>query len=57
MHGQCVFPPCLDVLPIDVLGGVAVEVVHDEPLRVQLGYHWLGNKGDLAGEEDNLVAP
>lgn len=57
MHGQCVFPPCLDVLPIDVLGGVAVEVVHDEPLRVQLGYHWLGNKGDLAGEQDNLVAP
>ena len=47
---------CLDVLSINVLGGVAVEVVHDEALGVQLGYHRLCHKGDLAGEEDNLVA-
>lgn len=47
---------CLDVLSINVLGGVAVEVVHDEALGVQLGYHRLCHIGDLAGEEDDLVA-
>ena len=53
----CECPACLDMLPVDVLGGVAVEVVHDEALGVQLGYHWLGHKGHFTGEEDNLIAP
>lgn len=47
---------CLDVLSINVLGGVAVEVVHDEALRVQLGYHRLCHVGDFTSEEDDLIA-